>query len=374
MGTKEAVEYLDKNRNRMDGKTVTIGMDGFVDKILIPIKVTEENNKLVFFSGIDEFGKYIASNAGMSCGIRVNEKFTKLGGNAPIMANAISCAGLKVNCMGALGYPEIKDIFKQNMDKNCNLYSVSEPGYTTALEFDDGKVMLGQYDYLQNMSWDSFKNILGLETIKRFFDESVLVGLVHFAAITMFNEITQGMIDEIVKKIGVDKNKMIFFDTADLSKRGRNDILKLTDIIKQFNSYRKVIVGLNASEAIMFYRAVFGDTDTDDIKIIGDKLYGALECDILVIHTLLDALAWQNSEFVKVPSLYVRKPKLSTGGGDNFNAGLCFGFIMGMDLENSLYTANAVSGSYVRNAHSPSYETILQTLRDWDKLIETPIN
>lgn len=372
MGTKEAIEYLERSKNFISDKKVMIGIDGFIDKVMRPVKVADIHNNLTYFKTIDEFGNFVADKAGMSCGIRITENITKIGGNGPIMSKALSSVGVNVTCVGTLGYPTIENIFTDSLGKDCELYSICTSGVTTILEFDDGKVMLGLYDDLQKLDWSTFKSILGTEKLTKFFEESNLTGLVNFAAITLFNDIMRGIIDEVISKLPVDKNKYLFFDTADVSKRDSKDILKLVDIMKEFNQYRKVIVGLNASEAITFYKAIFNKEETPDIKTIGDELYEALECDILVIHTLMDAMAWEKYEFAQAPSLFVNHPKLSTGGGDNFNAGLCFGFLLDMDLENALYVANATSGSYVRNAKSPSYDDLIQTLKDWDKLIETP--
>lgn len=372
MGVQEVIKFLESNRNTVSQKQVCIGIDGFVDKIVRPVKSTDADNNLTFFSTIDEFGNYLASKAGMSCGVRICEKFTKFGGNAPIMANALATAGVKVDCVGTLGSPRIDDIFENSVGKVCNLYSVCAPGYTTAVEFEDGKIMLGEYDALQQVDFQTFVDIIGLDKLKEFFDKSVLVGLVNFAAITKFNSIMRGIIENILSKSPIDKSKYIFFDTADVLKRSKADILELVSIMKEINKYRKVIVGLNASEAILFYKTIFDTEEVPDTKPLGDKLYKALECDLLVVHTLMDALAWEGDNFANAPSLYVRKPKLSTGGGDNFNAGLCLGFLMGMDLEGALYTANATSGSYVRNAQSPTYDILIDTLKNWDKLIEKP--
>ena len=56
---------------------------------------------------------------------------------------------------------------------------------------------------------------------------------------------------------------------------------------------------------------------------------------------------------------YTRIPKISTGGGDNFNAGLCFGLLQGFSLRESLRLGNAVSGYYVRTGESPQLGELL---------------
>lgn len=372
MGRQETIKYLQENRELLAHKKVMIGIDGFVDKIVRPVKSNDSENNYTFFPTISEFGNFITSKAGMSCGIQMCERFTKLGGNAPIMTAALCATGLKVNCVAALGYPTVNDIFC-GMGETCSMYSIGNPGYTTAVEFEDGKVMLSEYDSLNSMEWSTFKNILDAKQLKEFFADSDIAGIVNWNAIPHFNKIMRGIMDDILAKEPIDKTKLVFFDTCDISKRSNEDATKFLELVKEFNNYRKVILGLNANEAILFYKVVFPDKQIPDIKIVGDELYKAIGCDLLVIHTLFNAYAWENDKFAEVPSLYVRQPRLSTGGGDNFNAGLCLGFMLGMDLEEALYTANATSGSYVRNAKSPSYQKLIDTLNDWDNLIETPI-
>ena len=49
---------------------------------------------------------------------------------------------------------------------------------------------------------------------------------------------------------------------------------------------------------------------------------------------------------------FVSDPKISTGAGDNFNAGFCAAQLLELDLESSVILANAVSGYYVRTGTS----------------------
>jgi hypothetical protein len=371
MKKNDVIDYLKNNKEVILKKKAMIGIDGFVDKIIRPVKTKDSDNNYTFFSTIAEFGGFVTSKAGMSCGIQVRERFTKLGGNAPIMASALCATGLDVDCVAALGYPTTEPIF-DNIGTTCTMHTVGNPGYTTAIEFEDGKVMLNQRDALHAINWATFKTILGLDKMKAFFDQSDIIGLVNWNAMIHFNEIMRGILDDILIKEPIDKTKLVFFDTADISERTSEDVLAFIELAKEFNIYRKVILGVNANEAILFYKTLFPNKIVPDIKTIGDELYTVLNCDILVIHTLFNALAWEKDHFSDVPSLYVRKPKLSTGGGDNFNAGLCFGFMIGLDLEGALYTANATSGSYVRNAESPSYEKLIETLENWDSLLEKP--
>ena len=55
---------------------------------------------------------------------------------------------------------------------------------------------------------------------------------------------------------------------------------------------------------------------------------------------------------------FVARPKLSTGAGDNFNAGFCLGLLAGLGVEQCLCTGVATSGFYVRNARSPELKEL----------------
>jgi hypothetical protein len=51
------------------------------------------------------------------------------------------------------------------LSSNCQLYSFANPGTSTAVEFQDGKMILGMMDSLHNAGWDAIKNIIGLDTL-----------------------------------------------------------------------------------------------------------------------------------------------------------------------------------------------------------------
>ncbi len=368
---KKTIESIEEQKNSLTSKETTIGIDAFIDKIVRVVYSKNDSDEYTFFNDIAQFGNHLVSKSGKSCGIEICERFTKLGGNAPIMANALGCAGVNVNCVCAFGNPEIDPIFK-DLSPKCSLFTIGNPGYTTALEFNDGKIMLSQRDHLHKIDWTELKRAIGLEKLKGFIDRSHLIGLVNWNGMIHFNAIFKGILDEIVLQSTPDKNKIIFFDMADFSERTKEDICEAVELINKFNDFHSVVFGLNENEAILLYNALFPEREAPELKELGDYMFHNLNVDYLVIHTLTDALAWSKTEFVKTPSLYVKKPKLSTGGGDNFNAGLCLGFLLGLELAGALYAANGTSGYYVRNAQSPSIENLIETLQNWDNLIEAP--
>src|SRR3989337_3624488 len=108
-------------------KKITAGFDGFIDTIVKVIKKKQAQKPAFLFTTIKEFGNYIVEKQGTSFSLEVEERSSKLGGNMPIMANALGQLGATVNCVGALGYPQIHPVFK-NLSPDCHLYSFADPG------------------------------------------------------------------------------------------------------------------------------------------------------------------------------------------------------------------------------------------------------
>ena len=81
---------------------------------------------------------------------------------------------------------------------------------------------------------------------------------------------------------------------------------------------------------------------------------------IIDFHTKLD------EKYYYTPGPYEPNPKLTTGAGDNFNAGFCFGQVLGLSTQLSLVLGTATSGYYVRNAKSPTLKDIITFLNYWE--------
>ncbi|NJO01528.1 MAG: hypothetical protein HC880_07420 [Bacteroidia bacterium] len=67
----------------------------------------------------------------------------------------------------------------------------------------------------------------------------------------------------------------------------------------------------------------------------------------------------------ELPGRVVAKPRISTGGGDNLNAGFCFGQLLGFSLPESLLLGMATSGAYVASGESPDIPALVAYLWQW---------
>src|SRR5882672_6708285 len=137
-----------------------VGLDGFVDEIIHVVDKRDNAEKYQRLPTIQALSERIGGAAGKSTNIEMVVQRTKLGGNGPIMANALARLGIKVTYVGALGYPIMHPVFNE-FARRAEVHSISEPGRTDALEFDDGKVMLCKSVQLNEITWQTIQARFG---------------------------------------------------------------------------------------------------------------------------------------------------------------------------------------------------------------------
>ena len=347
-----------------------MGLDGFVDQILHVVKTRKDANNYVRMETLREFGEFICKAAGLSANIEFIPLKNKLGGNGPIMSNALSTYNLDVTYIGAVGENSIHPVF-HDMSKKSKVLNISDPGFTDAVEFLDGKLMIGKRECLKNINWTTLKEKVGLEKLILLFNDAKLVGLENWTMLPYMTEIWNGLINEVLPSLNKTSDKYIFFDLADPENRLREVILEALSVIKKFSSKFNVILGLNEKEAYEIGEILnlSSTSEKQPLNILVKLIANKLDIYCLVVHPVKEAFAVCNNTIYHTLGPYEPNPKLTTGAGDNFNAGFCFGQILGLSPQLSLVLGTATSGYYVRNAESPTVNNIISFLKDWkDKL------
>jgi len=109
---QELLELADKLKES-DVRTLkaVIGFDGFVDEVVhvVDKRIDPENYTRV--PTLTEYGQRIASTSGLSSNVEIVTISKKLGGNGPILANALIECGVKMSYIGAVGYPDVNAVF-----------------------------------------------------------------------------------------------------------------------------------------------------------------------------------------------------------------------------------------------------------------------
>src|SRR5579859_6953402 len=176
---EKTAAQLQAAATRVGQMTAFVGLDGFVDDILHVVDKRESAEKYVRLPTIAQYAERLAAAAGRSTNVELVSQLTKLGGNGPIMANALASFGLKVTYLGILGYPNLHPVFA-DFAQRADVHSIAEPGYTDALEFEDGKIMLGKHQSLKQMTWDNIKQRFGQDRFAEKFFTADLVGFVNW--------------------------------------------------------------------------------------------------------------------------------------------------------------------------------------------------
>src|SRR5262245_35592552 len=126
---ERAAQLLVDSGERVRNLSAFVGLDGFVDEIIHAVDTRTNAEDFTRLETIDAFGDRIKAAAGKSTNIELVNQKTKLGGNGPIMGNALATLGLKVTYVGALGYPNIHHVFKSFQDR-ADVHSIAESGHT----------------------------------------------------------------------------------------------------------------------------------------------------------------------------------------------------------------------------------------------------
>jgi fructose-1-phosphate kinase PfkB-like protein len=355
------------------GQNAVIGLDGFIDEILHVVSIRKNAQEYERLLSIKEYGERILNAAGLSTNIEMVRIKQKLGGNGPILSNALSTLGVSLTCIGSLGYPHIEKVFT-HMPENCKIISISNPGLTDAVEFDDGKLIIGKHENLKEISWDNLKNTIGIHKIIELVNNSKLLGLENWTMIPHMNDIWRGILDEVCPHLdSTVERRFVFFDLADPEKRLKEDILEALNLIKSFSTYFDVILGMNLKESVEI-ATVLGFTDyahsnpSDiNLKRLVSDISSKLNLYSIVVHPTIEAATIIGESFYHVSGPFTPKPKLTTGAGDNFNAGFCLGQILELTPEQSLIAGVATSGYYVRNAKSPTFKNLIEFLKEWQQ-------
>jgi hypothetical protein len=270
------------------------GFDGFIDSIQKVVK-KKRSARDEYFTSITEFANYLNSLAGKSGQVELITEKTKMGGNAPIMSNALARLNVKATCVGAMGFPEINPVFS-TMHSSCQKISVASPGISNAFEFGDGKLIFSELDKLFDYDWNHIAKNGGLNKIRKAAQDAQLVALVDWVNLPRATSIWQLFHDKIVKHSG-RKDYYFIFDLCDPSKKSTQEINEVIDLISSFSYYGNVTLGLNENETNKIWMALTGypETQIPSLEIAGRFIYQAMNIDTLLIHPIDRTLVFRNS-------------------------------------------------------------------------------
>jgi len=360
----DSAAALDAAESRLEQSRFTIGFDGFVDEILHAVDTRKSHGEFVRIETIDAFSSRVASAAGKSANIELVPTQIKLGGNGPLMSMAVAGMGPKVTCIGLMGYPDVLPVFRTLQEKTT-VISVGDPGHTDALEFRDGKLMLGKLNTIEQMCWTRLQEVIGPDRFRKLMLDTDLVACTNWTMLTEMREI----IERLIALVPKDSRAQFFFDFADPEKRSHQDLEEVLGQIARLNTKARCVLGLNLREAeqvsgVLGLKEMPEETPAS-VEAASLRIAKSMKLHGVVVHAIRCAGASVGGQSASVPGPYCANPKLSTGAGDHFNGGFVSALIAGLSVRDSLYSGVGTSGWYVRNARSPSRSDVSGFLRDW---------
>jgi len=364
--SNQVIEELNQKTFNPSGMNSVVGLDGFVDKIVTPVdKRHGLKQNFDAIETIDALGSRISAAAGKSANIELFPRFDKLGGNGPIMANAHVSLGLAVRYIGALGHPSIDPVFEE-FARKTNAVSLANPGITTALEFKDGKLMLGNTSSLEEIDFARIIEVTGEGAFIDMLAKAELVSIVNWTMIPKMTSILLEMVERIMPNLPPIDTRNFFFDLTDPAKRSGEDIREVLRVISRFQAHAEVTLGLNYNEALQVCETMDlkgGEKDEESLCRMATEIRRKLEIACVVIHPTDSASCATKDGAWWTPGPYTENPKITTGAGDHFNAGFSAARLCGFSPLTSLALATCTSGHYVRTAESPSTNQVVELLR-----------
>lgn len=368
-------EALEAARSRLPQLRAFLGLDGFVDEILHVVDKRHSADRYDRMPTIARLAERLAGAAGKSTNLELVSQLTKLGGNGPIMGNALAQLGLRVTYVGNLGYPNLHPVF-EGFARRAEVHSIAPPGYTDALEFEDGKIMLGKHSSLREVTWENLLQRFGRDRLAEQMARADLVAFVNWTMLPHMSDIWEAVLREICPALpATGARRKIFFDLCDPEKRTSEDLRRALELILEFRRYFEVILGLNEKEAYEVARVYGlnrGDGSRAAVAALAREIHQRVPVHTLVIHPVSYALCISEGRLSVVDGLYTTRPRLTTGAGDHFNSGFCLGKLLGLTDEQALLAGVTTSGYYVIKAHSPTVEDLVRALQHWPESTTGP--
>ena len=362
------LDALQTHGSALAGKLSVVGLDGFVDTIVTPVALrTAQGEAFTPITTITEFGQRILGAAGKSTNIEFYPRMDKLGGNGPIMANALISAGGRLKYIGALGRSAIHPVF-QEFAGRADVVSLADPAATTAVEFTDGKLMLGQMRSLDEITFERIVEKIGREGVNQLFAAADLIALVNWTMIPNMTAIFEALVETVLPVLPA-RDRIFFFDLADPEKRSREDLLNVLAVIGKFEKFGRVTLGLNLKEAQQVWAAFDCPAIKEDeagLRKMSADIRSRLGLSTVVVHPKESAACATAAGTAWVPGPYTAKPLITTGAGDHFNAGFSNAQLLGLSPESCLTVGVCTSGHYVRTGQSPTLADLTTFLQTWN--------
>jgi hypothetical protein len=229
---------------------VFVGFDGFVDVLfdVVDMRTSMAPGDYAPIADIPALARRLLAAAGKSGNLELVMKDERFGGNGPLCSSALAGLGASVIFAGCVDDARF-GTFRARCER---VYAVSAPGVTHALEFADGKIMLNMPGPIQRVGWAEVAGAMGgIDGARREMADAGAWVFVNWSIMAGVGAIWRGVLRDVLPAIDAG-GKMLVVDLSDPAKRTDADLLGMLGILREFQAYMPVTLGLNASEALRF--------------------------------------------------------------------------------------------------------------------------
>ncbi|MFX1407146.1 MAG: hypothetical protein ACFFBW_09335 [Promethearchaeota archaeon] len=379
------LETLDSLNNNIDivklnsnKKSCFLGFDGYVDSLYSVVQSRKSAIEWKRMESMKSFGELLVKVAGSSASVERILKKRIFGGFAPNTARVLSNLGVKIYLIASLGVPQYSKHFQTQ--PLIEPYSITNPGQTLGLEFDDGKVMITDFEPILKINWQTIINKIPKENLIEMINRSDVMGFGHWSMIPNLNDIWIHFLNELFPSISNLKEKLFFVDIADIRKRSKQDIKDLIIILQKINEQIPVMLSVNDQEAIELAKTFEKVKNIDpNKKNFADFIEGGRNINKI---THLSYLVIHSPHFATISTLdnhywitegFTSKPKFTVAAGDYFHSGTVLGLVCGLTPPESILLGNALTAIFVRTGYPPNFRDLNEILQRYLKFIENDI-
>jgi len=254
------------------------------------------------------------------------------------------------------------------VDNSLLAISLGNPAFTSALEFDDGKVMLNFSDPMNGITFDQLVECCGgIETLKDICRSSAAISMVNWTQTPGMTDIWRHFASDILP--GLHTIKPFFFvDLADPNRCTHGQIKDGIEALMEVQQHANVVLGLNENECRQLC-GVFGITypATTPEREAARQSCAFLRQHFSFSHVMChmvkgSAVAWDGGSCA-AEGFWNPKPKTTTGAGDHYNAGFFSALIAGLAPIHCLQIGGATSGHFVLTGQTPTRDQVVAFLR-----------
>jgi len=328
-----------------------------VDEMITLVGERRSPDDFTAVPDIATFGKMITAAAGHSSLREIVVNAADPGGCAVNLADGLASLGVPVDCFATLGDP-MHAAFREIAAKCASFHSWgNEPGRTLAFEFDDGK-----------LTPEAVRGFLADGTYQNACAAARIIALTDWTLYPHMTAVWRMLQQEVFAPL---KHRPLFFiDLVDPAGRSADDILAMAATLPGFEASGPVTLGLNGNEANILSR-LHGLSDETGGKSPEETLRQAHDLRLrlgisrVIIHRSQSAVSDAGEGGFIQQGPYCTHPKKSTGAGDRFNAGWCFGHAQELGDAAALVLGCAASGFFVRHARSTTLDELAAFLQSW---------